>query len=535
MVIGKPNTIPEEKEIFNNQIDANRLTIQDIISRLNEKAEVIIERDITYHSKNSFIEQEFVRMFVNDRIDNTIFSGQDLFAITNDIIRQVSLILEKKPNSEAQGIVHAFIFEKVYGKGLNISELNNLFNKKYIINTNEYSIAKKICLRIQCEYNCQFDKIEVKFLAFILSSFWSSDLNNLIQIVVLCHGDTIASNMMHVAKSLMDGDNIYAIDMPLDVPPNKIIAVLEEHIKSLSSSKGILILADMGSLCSFGTIMEHKLNKRIRTIGMVSTPIVIEALRLSSFPNEDLDSIYFALQLFKGYKSSVIECDVEDSKSNAIVIIKSPRDLMSYRVNDFISDILKELDFSCEVMELRLDELENAKRIINSKYNVLFSTGLSSPDTGWDFISFQDLFSLQGEELIFSKCGLESKLLNKSHSYSITLQKLAESYLQEYLTVLNPKAIVATTLQFIDLLNSKRNLNCSHSKALRACIHICIALDRTLKNDTIQFYQQDSDISDTLFDEYATYSETMFGPLGLSLHSDELSYVIEMMEAGNSS
>ena len=57
------------------------------------------------------------------------------------------------------------------------------------------------------------------------------------------------------------------------------LEVVTEKVKEINEGKGVLMLVDMGSLLSFGDIISQKTQIPIRTIDMISTPFVLEALR----------------------------------------------------------------------------------------------------------------------------------------------------------------------------------------------------------------------------------------------------------------
>ncbi|MBA5771171.1 hypothetical protein H3285_32535, partial [Escherichia coli] len=57
---------------------------------------------------------------------------------------------------------------------------------------------------------------------------------------------------------------------------------LKQTVIKLNPVKGVLILSDMGSLTSFGNMLTEELGIRTKTVTMVSTPVVLEAMRKAS-------------------------------------------------------------------------------------------------------------------------------------------------------------------------------------------------------------------------------------------------------------
>ena len=57
----------------------------------------------------------------------------------------------------------------------------------------------------------------------------------------------------------------------------------------------------MGSLATFSQEIYRHTNVRVRTIDMVTTAVVLEAVRKASMVGADLDSIYETMRNFRGY------------------------------------------------------------------------------------------------------------------------------------------------------------------------------------------------------------------------------------------
>ena len=106
--------------------------------------------------------------------------------------------------------------------------------------------------------------------------------------------------------------------------------------------RGVLILADMGSLCNIGSIISERLKIPVRTLDMVSTPLILEAMRKVDIAGMDLDSIYESLRSFKGYDS--VDAGGQrrevDGKPEAIVTICSTGQGAAMKLKALVEDIL---------------------------------------------------------------------------------------------------------------------------------------------------------------------------------------------------
>eukprot|EP00825_Cyclidium_porcatum_P043534 TRINITY_DN6196_c0_g1_i28.p3 TRINITY_DN6196_c0_g1~~TRINITY_DN6196_c0_g1_i28.p3 ORF type:complete len:138 (+),score=42.94 TRINITY_DN6196_c0_g1_i28:80-493(+) len=93
-------------------------------------------------------------------------------------------------------------------------------------------------------------------------------------------------------QSTWEADNIIAVDMPLERTPSDILESVVEKVEQVDEGKGVLLLVDMGSLNSLGEVITERTHISTKSIDMVSTPIVLEAVRKCALCDTDLNSIY---------------------------------------------------------------------------------------------------------------------------------------------------------------------------------------------------------------------------------------------------
>lgn len=101
---------------------------------------------------------------------------------------------------------------------------------------------------------------EIEYIALLLESADDEDdSDEKVTILVATHGKSTASSMVDVAQKLFSSmdTNIIAVDMPLEVGPQEIFDKTAAMLRSMSCRKGVLILADMGSLCNIGAMLSE--------------------------------------------------------------------------------------------------------------------------------------------------------------------------------------------------------------------------------------------------------------------------------------
>lgn len=226
----------------------------------------------------------------------------------------------------------------------------------------EYAIAKRIVVRIENLLKLEIPEEEISFIGTFLYSVKSMPENDIIPILVMTHGDAIATNMVKVAKALLSLDNIYSLDMALD---DKIDDTLKKAVKlarEINRGKGILLLVDMGSLVSFGSFITKETGIMTKTIKMVSTPMVIEAARKGATPGITLDELNDCVQSvssFIGDRIKVVDNNEEELGILNVDIIDNYQDkifkmleniltfLNVKKTYDLLNSIIKNIETDC--------------------------------------------------------------------------------------------------------------------------------------------------------------------------------------------
>ena len=206
----------------------------------------------------------------------------------------------------------------IYATSLHFSALFNRIKKKAVslsshidlpvpVNNKEYEVATEIHALIEKRYSLTIPPIEIEYLALLLTSIQESSRQERVGIIVAAHGSSTATSMVAVARKLFDADNILAVDMPLEMTPSDILESVVEKVKAVDEGKGVLLLVDMGSLNTFGDVITERTNIVTKSIDMVSTPLVLEAVRKCSIFHTDLKCVYsYLISDFRGYTSKVI-------------------------------------------------------------------------------------------------------------------------------------------------------------------------------------------------------------------------------------
>jgi transcriptional regulatory protein LevR/transcriptional regulator with AAA-type ATPase domain len=114
-------------------------------------------------------------------------------------------------------------------------------------------------------------------------------------ILVMMHGNSTASSMAEVCNAMIGVNHAMALDMPISMNPKVMYEFAKEKVIQLDTGRGVLLLVDMGSLTSFGQMLQEETGIIVKTIEMTSTPMVIDACRKAVL-GRDIHYIYDSLR-----------------------------------------------------------------------------------------------------------------------------------------------------------------------------------------------------------------------------------------------
>lgn len=156
----------------------------------------------------------------------------------------------------------------------------------------EFSVAGDMARLMEEKLQISFPYDEVGFITLFLTTIeHEQELSPKVGVLVIAHGNSIASNMASVANDIFGIRHVYALDMQLDEQPEELLIRAEELVRQIDQGKGVLLMVDMGFLQIFGEILTSRTATQIVTIEMVSTPMVLEAARKSFFTDADLNEV----------------------------------------------------------------------------------------------------------------------------------------------------------------------------------------------------------------------------------------------------
>lgn len=271
----------------------HKLTIQG-----NSKAEIsqIINQEIDEKFSR------FISKIKEDNLHQNIVEsviGKDILDITDKCIQMVQ---KRLPTIDSQVVIPLALHLKSrvnrhqnQEKEINHISITSIKNPIYL------EFADQIRDRINQHFGIALPQDENLYISLYLQNFTKEMKRSQqsVGVLVLSHGH-VAKGMVDVANSILNTSHAVGIEMRLTDSFEVILDEIIAQIKKLDRGKGVLILADMGSLIRVEEVIGEKIATPIKLIDRVDTLMVLESVRKSLLPNATLEGLYEEILSEKG-------------------------------------------------------------------------------------------------------------------------------------------------------------------------------------------------------------------------------------------
>lgn len=487
----------------------------------------ILVADINSYVKTFYNQTNEVSLSVYDRLLKIIDLDMVSFAkeIVEIVAKKIDLLSEER-------LLYAFALHlsSLLNRVQNGTKSTNLLSNTINENSVEYKLAQKIKLLVEAKYKIAIDKEEAHYFAMLLQSMKKEIAENKIVIVVAMHGEYTASSMVNVVKSLFPSSKapLLAFDMPLSCPPDELVNKIIKQLQSINCQSGILLMADMGSICSMGSILAERLNVDVKTIGMVSTPFVLEAVRKLDISDMSLEGVYNSLISFYGYEYGEEKKVEEDKEEKVILTICSTGFGTAEKLGSMLEDILKENDLNYKIIPLSVVDMDKEIDNLLKSKKILAAIGIKKPKENIPFIPIEEFFASKDSLMDILKP--KNNIIRDTLSDEDRLKKLATDGLDEMLLFLNPKKIIKLILDYIHHLEKSFAEKWQLPQKLQLAIHIGCALERVIKNDTLQYMEEKSGVLPP--EKLAllhSFNHIFKDAINISLTEDEEKYILAII------
>lgn len=377
----------EEKNIYHLTEDIYRY----IEEKNQELSEIGISQERINFELTSSIEEKIKNLFSSSQQDfykkNNVLKkliNQKIFNLINQLLVMLQgempeLVLNTQLQYALAIHLDAVLQRIKDGKIIKYPNFNKIKDSY----PDNFVVAEKIVNFLNQKCNITIPQDEIAYITMYLNTLTAKNgaENQLaeINIIVVSHG-TVASSMLKVANWLLGGSKAKAVDMSLDEEPRMVLNQLISLAKKIDNGQGILLLVDMGSLTSFGEVIEEETGIKTKVVARVDTVMLMEAIRWSRLKDLSLDQLvnrlnnYNPMTIYPDKKEKVVLLYCITGEGAALII----KDYLVHRlpnleqavqiisigvldkdIEDYISNIAKEKDLVAIIGSLKPVSIES--------------------------------------------------------------------------------------------------------------------------------------------------------------------------------
>ena len=436
----------------------------------------------------------------------------------------------------AQERLHKEFEEKVYyGLALHLSKSIERIrhgNKIYHPNlesireqyTEEFLVAMEITKMIDVQMGIKMPLDEIGYITMFLASRPYEILDEedkKVGVLVIMHGHATASSMCEVANNLIGEEYAQSLDMPLSMKVEKMYEKAKEKIVEMDTGKGVILLVDMGSLSNFADMLSEETGIKVRSIDMVSTPIVIEACR-KAMTGIDLDRIYQSCQEVSRYR---IQANPDKKNHNKFLIITAcfTGEGAAERLKEIIYNHLGNKS-SADIISLSIldhNDFLGKVQMLNQEYQIIAIVGtINIFIENTPSFSAMDILSGDGMEKIEELIRSEQEYLKIKNS------------LMGYVKSINGEELVEDIRQVIRDVEQGINIVVDQDAKIGIILHISFMID-SLKNGERQVvFEGLENYRSAHSREFILISQAL-QPLEsnyqIKISEDEVAYIVRMI------
>lgn len=346
--------------------------------------------------------------------------------------------------------------------------------------------------------------------------------NEEVKVIVIAHGIATATSIAEVANKLLGVKYAVGINAPLEENPQVVLSKLKNYIRELKITSDILLLVDMGSLTTFGDELEREFKIKTKTIPLVSTLHVIEAVRKAML-GYHLEEVYkdtLSVNTLLGNEGTGGKHEEENLKSLAIITICTTGEGSALTIKHFLEDNIDFDDDILEIIPLNLAGDENIYSRINaiSKKEEVVCI-VSSFDIKTDIPQF-------GLHEILNKKAL--KEVQRLVDLETTYTQMGET-LENHLKNIDGKEVFKDIRNFISKTQRDLNTKVDRAVLIGVVLHMGSMIDRLKVGGAIIEFESKEDFIEKNYDVYnAIKNNCKFfdDKYKISISEDEICYIM---------
>lgn len=469
--------------------------VSDVIKIYDNYRKDILDLDELIADVNKVIDRAFDTMVAENNADYSRYSIR--FSYMKKMVDSIMEVIKNNFGLSFYSNTSSMFSNFLYYRSLNsygsskeysrkIADLLQLVQKLY---PKEHELAIKFIDLIRTNIGVEASNEDVIITTlYIKGTNKHLDINR-IRAIIISHGHSTASSIANVANRLLGQYVFEAIDMPYQTTIEQITQQLIDHIKSINTNKGMIILVDMGSLEDIHMNLDGIVDGTIGIINNITTYLALDTgskilqgmdvEQIVERVTEDCQPKYKIVKNHRPQKKAILTTCV-----TGIGTAQKIKDLMHQSFEDCNADL--------EIIPYDFLRLKN-----NSKSDPIFQTfqviaviGTANPNIEHvPFVALEDIMQEKSNDVFFE---ILRGVVNEDEIVRINRNIVKLFSLQSvinHVTILNPDKLMNYIEMVTDQLQLEMEMEFSNSVKISLYVHISCLVERLVKNEPISSYE----------------------------------------------
>ncbi|WP_010238492.1 sigma 54-interacting transcriptional regulator [Clostridium arbusti] len=351
-----------------------------------------------------------------------------------------------------------------------------------------------------------------------------------LQGLIVAHGSATASSIQSVANQNCGTFVFESIDMPMEISSAETIKKVNAYLEKINTSKGVILLVDMGSLNQMYSSIKNHLSGDLLIMNNVTTAI---ALDVGMKMIQNVSFKYIAEQAKNAYTIGIQYFEGIARGNNIIISCMSGLGI-SHRIKELIDRFI-----NYETMDVITMDYKNLRNLIDQnnkddfKHTKLIITTSNLPQiTTIPWVNVYDILDGKGEKCLWE--ALKSEM-NKQEFEAMKrefIKFFSMEGIASRLTFLNPNIVINEVENVIYRYEQYYDMNLVGYIKLNLYMHIAFMIERLMTSDNYEAGEK-MEYADKE-KEFYDVSKDIFGEIEkryhIKLNQYELSLLYELFK-----
>lgn len=405
----------------------------------------------------------------------------------------------------------------------------------------EAKVSKLILRILEEELDISFNEEEVGYVILFLSASTDEQKFKKIGVIVVAHGRSTATSMADAANKLLDVNHCRGIDMGINDSVDEVYKKVVQATREADEGKGVLILVDMGSLKMFAERITEETGIKVASVGMVSTLMVVEAVRKCTDKNAELLEVSQYIKKIGIHMLEEKQEYIKAQQKETVILINCMSGMgAAVKISEMVQAItgIKDED-NIKLCDVGY-EGRDSKGVLYGGYDkesiiaVVGTVDLHIENV--PFISIDNLVMGQGIESLENIIQGNKQLIPNKRIKSSSVDREVLIYtLKEILEFLDVEKIVPMIITSFKACALRLNLSNPKDLIIRYVIHIACMIERIIKGELLPYKDIDdfkikNEVAFKVASEEIVPIENTFR---IKVTDEEIAYIVKILSVSN--